>query len=402
MNISIKVKKPGLLAITIPYNRVLIDAIRSVPGRQWESAEKIWTVPDTPTIRKQLRDALIKSGQCHHEPVFPPESSAAMKQPESDMHGAAEQYTNTLKAFHYSDRTRETYLSWFVRFITVSGEENIFRPDEDAINCFVSSLAVDSNVSASTQNQALAAILFYYRRVLGIPTDQLEHIIRAKKGSRLPVVLSRDEVKAVLACLTGTKRLAARIMYGTGLRLMECMGLRIQDIDFDRSEILVRGGKGDKDRVTMLPQSLKGPLQEHLEEVHAIHKRDLAEGWGKVTLPGALEHKYPNGSSDWIWQWVFPQRHRWKNPKTGEEGRHHMDESLMQRAVHEAVLKAGLTKHASCHTFRHSFATHLIENGYDIRTVQELLGHSDVKTTMIYTHVLNKGPGGIRSPLDVL
>lgn len=404
MNVSIKAKNPGLLAITIPYNRVLIEAIRSVPGRQWESAEKIWTVPDTPAIRKCLRNALIQSGQCPHEPAFPPEpcQHPPAQAGESGISGAIEQYTNTLKAFHYSDRTRETYLSWFVRFITASGEKNLTRPDEDKINQFVSSLAVDGNVSASTQNQALAAILFYYRRVLGIPTDQLENIIRAKKGHRLPVVLSRDEVKAVLSGLTGTKRLAARIMYGTGLRLMECLTLRVQDIDFDRSEILVRAGKGDKDRVTMLPQILKGPLREHLEEVQSIHKQDLADGWGRVSLPGALERKYPNGSSDWIWQWVFPQRHRWKNPKTGEEGRHHMDESLMQRAVHEAVLKAGLTKHASCHTFRHSFATHLIENGYDIRTVQELLGHSDVKTTMIYTHVLNKGPGGIRSPLDVL
>lgn len=404
MNISIKVKKPGILAVTIPYNQVLIEAIRSVPGRQWKAAEKIWTVPDTPAIRKQLRDVLVQSGQCPREPFFPPETNPdnAKKTGDTDVSSAVELYTNTLKAFHYSERTRETYLSWFVRFITASGDKNLIRPDEEQINRFVSTLAVDGNVSASTQNQALAAILFYYRRVLGIPTDQLEHIIRAKKGSRLPVVLSRDEVKAILACLNGTKKLAARIMYGTGLRLMECMSLRVQDVDFDRSEILVRGGKGDKDRVTMLPQSLKNPLQEHLEEVRSIHKRDLAEGWGKVTLPGALEHKYPNGSSDWIWQWVFPQRHRWKNPKTGEQGRHHMDESLMQRAVHEAVLKAGLTKHASCHTFRHSFATHLIENGYDIRTVQELLGHSDVKTTMIYTHVLNKGPGGIRSPLDVL
>ncbi len=404
MNISIKVRKSGVLAITIPYHLNLIRAIQSVPGRQWEAAEKIWTVPDTPHTRKCLREALLQSGLCSHVPPFPAETTQKPPVQKSDpgVQSAVERYTNTLKTFHYSDRTRETYVSWFVRYIAACGEPNLARPDEEQINRFVSNLAVDGNVSASTQNQALAAILFYYRRVLGIPTDQLDHIIRAKKGHRLPVVMSRDEVKVVLAHLTGTKKLAARVMYGTGLRLMECMQLRVQDIDFDRSEILVRAGKGDKDRVTMLPQILKGPLREHLKEVQSLHDHDIADGWGRVPLPGALERKYPNGSCDWIWQWVFPQRHRWKNPKTGEEGRHHMDESLMQRAVHEAVLKAGLTKHASCHTFRHSFATHLIENGYDIRTVQELLGHSDVKTTMIYTHVLNKGPGGIRSPLDVL
>lgn len=391
----------------MPHNLNLIRAIQSVPGRQWEAAENIWTVPDTPFTRERLRSALIQSGLCSHVPPFPADTmqNAPVQTGESDapgVHDAIEQYSSTLRAFHYSDRTRETYLSWFVRYITACGVKNLARPDEEQINRFISGLAVNGNVSASTQNQALAAILFYYRRVLGVPTDKLDHIIRAKKGHRLPVVMSRDEVKAVLSRLTGTKRLAARIMYGTGLRLMECMQLRVQDIDFDRSEILVRAGKGDKDRVTMLPQSLKEPLREHLKEVQSLHEQDLAEGCGRVPLPGALERKYPNGSSDWTWQWVFPQRHRWKNPKTGEEGRYHMDESLMQRAVHEAVLKAGLTKHASCHTFRHSFATHLIENGYDIRTVQELLGHSDVKTTMIYTHVLNKGPGGIRSPLDVL
>ena len=194
----------------------------------------------------------------------------------------------------------------------------------------------------------------------------------------------------------------ASLMYGAGLRLMECLQLRVQDIDFGRKEITVRDGKGAKDRVTMLPVSLKKPLQDHLRNVKAVHEKDLIDGWGRVQMPDALDRKYPNASTEWRWQWVFPQENRWTNDKTGEQGRHHTDESLVQRAVKDAVVKAGLTKRASCHTFRHSFATHLLEGGYDIRTVQELLGHKDVKTTMVYTHVLNRGPAAVRSPIDSL
>ena len=202
--------------------------------------------------------------------------------------------------------------------------------------------------------------------------------------------------------MAGDKWLMASLMYGAGLRLMECLRLRVQDIDFARNEILVRDGKGAKDRLTMLPESLKGPIKDHLKKVKTIHERDLADGWGRVQMPRALDRKYPNAPREWRWQWVFPQEKRWKNTKTGEEGRHHIDESLVQKSVRDATTKAGLTKRATCHTFRHSFATHLLEGGYDIRTVQELLGHNDVKTTMIYTHVLNRGPTGVRSPVDGL
>ena len=216
------------------------------------------------------------------------------------------------------------------------------------------------------------------------------------------MLLTRNEVKEMLLRLTGDKWLMASLLNGAGLRLMECLRLRVQDLDFERNQILVRDGTGARDRITMLPESLTAPLREHLGKVQAIHARDLAEGWGRVHLPEALDRKYPNAPAEWRWQWVFPQENRWRNRETGEEGRHHMDESVLQRAVKEAAARAGLTKRAGCHTLRHCFATHLLEAGYDIRTVHELLGHRDVKTTMIYTHVLNRGPAGVRSPVDAL
>jgi integron integrase len=214
--------------------------------------------------------------------------------------------------------------------------------------------------------------------------------------------MTRDEVRAVIGELKDEYRIMAGLMYGAGLRLMECLRLRIQDVDFDANQVTVRGGKGAKDRITVLPQAVKGPLAEHLKRVRAIHQSDMQDGWGRVPLPDALARKYPNAAADWRWQYVFPANHRWVNGQTGQEGRHHIHESAVQRAVKEAVRKAGIAKHATCHTFRHSFATHLLETGYDIRTIQELLGHTDVKTTMIYTHVLNRGGKGVRSPVDSL
>jgi len=313
-----------------------------------------------------------------------------------------DQLRECLRARHYSRRTEQTYCSWVKRFIFF---HNVRHPEEMAepeINAFLTHLAVKKKVSASTQNQALAALLFLYRHVIGRKVGDLGDVIRARKPKRLPIVIIREEIKAVLANLTGDKWLMASLMYGAGLRLMECLRLRVQDIDSARNEILVRDGKGSKDRITMLPESLKDPLQEHLKKVRATHGKDLADGWGRVQMPNAFDRKYPSASADWRWQWVFPQENRWTNIQTKEQGRHHIDESLIQKAVREAVMKAGLIKRAPCHTFRHCFATHLLEDGYDIRTVQELLGHNDVKTTMIYTHVLNRGPVGVRSPLDGL
>jgi integron integrase len=307
-----------------------------------------------------------------------------------------------LRSRHYSRRTEQTYCQWVKRFIFFHKVRHPVEMGEAEINAFLTHLAVKEKVSASTQNQALSALLFLYRHVLGREVGDLSDVIRARKPKRLPVVITREEVKSVLANLTGDKWLMASLMYGAGLRLMECLRLRVQDVDFSRNEILVRDGKGAKDRITMLPESIKSPLQEHLKQVRAIHERDLADGWGCVLLPDAIERKYPNAPKEWRWQWVFPQENRWKNTKTGEEGRHHVHETILQRAVKEAVRKANLVKREACHTFRHSFATHLLETGYDIRTIQELLGHKDVSTTMIYTHVLNKGGHGVRSPIDGL
>ncbi len=311
-------------------------------------------------------------------------------------------YRAALEARHYSPRTKEAYVQWILRYASFHDFAPPARLGEAGINAFLSHLATDVEVSSSTQNQALAALLFLYRVVLNIPVQDLGNVIRAKKPVRLPVVMSREEVRRVLSHLDGDKRLASALMYGSGMRLAECLSLRVQDLDFDRSEITVRSGKGAKDRITMLPAALKDPLRKHLDSVKVIHDQDLADGWGSVPLPGAIDRKYPRASKDWNWQWVFPQERRWKDPHTGKQGRYHMDESVLQRAVHEAVIASAIPKRASCHTFRHSFATHLLESGYDIRTVQELLGHSDVRTTQIYTHVLNRGPSGVRSPMDGL
>ena len=312
-----------------------------------------------------------------------------------------DQLRQALKARHYSPKTEKAYVFWVKRYIFFHDVRHPAKMGETEINSFLTHLAVNEKISASTQNQALAALLFLYRYVVGRKIGDLE-VVRARKPIRLPVVMTREEVKAVLVNLSGDKWLMASLLYGAGLRLMECLSLRVQDIDFQSNEILVRNGKGAKDRISMLPGVCKIPLQEHLKTVKRLHERDLAEGWGRVKMPDALDRKYPNAPKDWRWQWVFPQGSRWKNTATGEEGRHHVDKSILQKAVRQAVASSGLTKRASCHTFRHSFATPLLEAGYDIRTVQELLGHKDVKTTMIYTHVLNRGPSCVTSPLDGL
>ena len=311
-------------------------------------------------------------------------------------------FIDALRSRHYSRRTEQSYCYWVRRFVSFHHPR---QPDELAvaeINDFLNHLALKQRVSASTHTQALSAILFLYRYLFHREIGTLDHLIRARKPHRLPVVMTRDEVRSVIEELHGVYRLMAGLMHGSGLRLMECLCLRVQDLDLQTHQILVRDGKGAKDRITMLPQSEVGPLGEHLKGARALHQRDVKEGWGRVVLPHALARKYPNAAAEWGWQFVFPADHRWVNPRTSEEGCHHVHESAVQRVVKDAVRKAGLVKHATCHTFRHSFATHLLGDGYDIRTVQELLGHKDVKTTMLYTYVLNRGPRGVQSPADGL
>lgn len=316
--------------------------------------------------------------------------------------GLIQRYREELQVRHYARRTVSSYEQWLRRFLRFHQMRHPRQMGEAEINAFLSHLATEERVSASTQNQALAALLFLYRTVLGGDVGNLEGVIRARKRQRLPVVLTVGEVRGVLHHLDGAEALVAKLLYGSGLRLMEALRLRIKDVDLDQRCITVRCGKGDKDRRTVLPSSLVDPLKQHVNEVQHQHQNDLSAGWGAVELPHALERKYRNAAREWGWQWLFPQGRRWRDPRQNIEGRHHLDPSLVQRAVRAAVQAAGISKPATCHTFRHSFATHLLEQGADIRTIQELLGHSDVKTTMIYTHVLNRGPSGVRSPADLL
>ena len=305
-----------------------------------------------------------------------------------------------IRLLHYSLRTERAYVQWARRFIRHHGMRHPRELGETQVTAFLGSLATVGNVSASTQNQALAAILFLYKEVMGIELAWLENIPRAKRRRRLPSVLTAAEARSVLELMTGTHALMARLLYGTGMRLMECLRLRVKDLELERREILIREGKGGKDRVTVLPSALVGPLQEHLVRVRALFDRDRASSVPGVELPGALSRKYPNAGRLWAWQWVFPQRSLSVDPRSRIRRRHHAFGQTLQRAIKRAVHEAGIVKPVSTHTFRHSFATHLMQAGYDIRTVQELLGHKDVSTTMIYTHVLNRGGRGVVSPLD--
>jgi len=303
---------------------------------------------------------------------------------------------------HYSVRTEKAYVHWVRRYVVFHGKRHPETLGADEISSFLSALAVQGKVAASTQNQALSALLFLYREVLHKELPWIDGIVRAKEGGHLPTVLSRDEVATLLGRMSGIPCVMATLLYGAGLRLLECARLRVKDLDFDRRQIVVRRGKGNRDRVTPLPLSVVPALREQLELVRRQHQEDLARGAGWVELPFALSRKLPDAGRELAWQWVFPATRVYVDRESGQRRRHHLHETVLQRAVREAALAAGMRKRVTCHTFRHSFATHLLEDGYDIRTVQELLGHKDVSTTMIYTHVVNLGPGAVRSPADAL
>lgn len=311
-----------------------------------------------------------------------------------------DQVRQLMRVRHYSLRTEEAYVGWMRRYILFHGKRHPKELAEEQVSQFLSALATEGKVAESTQNQALNALLFLYKALLGQELKFIPEAVRAKRPAKLPVVLSRDEVKAVLAQLPQGYRLMGQLLYGSGLRLLECLRLRVKDVDLHYLHITVRDPKGGRERKTMLPVMLAPALGEHLEKVRQQHQVELAAGFGSVYLPGALERKMPSASREWAWQYVFPAGRRSIDPRTGIQRRHHVNEKNLQNAMKNAVRKASLNKAASCHTLRHSFATHLLENGYDIRTVQELLGHKDVSTTMIYTHVLNKPGLGVKSPLD--
>jgi integron integrase len=346
--------------------------------------------------------------------IDPPRSETAPRQREGAPHtpqprrdlatprGLFAAIEENVQTRHGSPRTAEAYIRWARRFVAFCGRRHPSEVEPELVEKFITSLATEERVSASTQNQALAALLFLYRVVLGRPLDFLDGIVHAQRPKRLPVVLSRSEVGALLGALEPPWLLMAELLYGAGLRLMECLTLRVKDVDFARHQLTVRRGKGAKDRVTLLPASLAATLEEHLGKRRVEHERDLARGLGSVEIPFALSRKFPNAPTEFRWQWVFPATRFYEEEISGQKRRHHIHETALQRAVRDAGLRAKINKPVSCHTLRHSFATHLLESGTDLRTIQKLLGHHDVRTTMIYTHVLETGPFGVKSPLDAL
>lgn len=371
----------GRLIVRLPYTPERLEKMRTLPGRRWHAPERYWSLPHTPDMPATL--VMLFAGE-----TVELEAGLGPKPP-----SLRERFHAAARVRHLSPRTEEAYAAWVGRFLKEAGG-NVSQLGEPEVGRFLSSLAVDSHVSASTQSQALHALLFLFKEVLGKDIGRVEGVARAKMPAKTPVVLTLAEVGRILDLMAGVPKLMATLLYGSGLRLLECCELRVKDIDWEQSQIVVRNGKGGKDRVTGLPAAVREPLRRHLDEVRRLHRADLEKGLGCVALPDALSHSAPNAAKEWGWQWVFPATGHYVDAVTGQRRRHHLHETVLQRAFKEARLRSGIEKHASCHTLRHSFATHLLEDGYDIRTIQELLGHSDVSTTMIYVHASNLGGRG--------
>jgi integron integrase len=421
----------GKIKVEFSYNPEYVAKIKTVNSHRWNPEEKYWSFPySKPSLKEILsafvgeqvdidpslqilvsqnqREKLKELRTWRKEPLQTKENEAGKEELEwensfnsNGNNPLFSRVRDLIRLKHYSIRTEKSYLSWIMRYILFHNKRDPKEMANPEIEAFLSHLAVDLKVSASTQNQAFNALLFLYKEVLKKELDDSIDAVRAKKPKRLPTVMTKDETMKVIGAIPADHQLMVKLIYGSGLRLMECLRLRVKDIDFGNNQILVRDAKGMKDRVTVLPETLKKSLREYLERVKIVHQNDVAKGYGRVYLPYALERKYPNASLEWGWQYVFPAKGLSKDPRTGEVRRHHIHENSLQKAVKTAVRLAGITKPVNVHTFRHSFATHLLEANYDIRTVQELLGHNDVSTTMIYTHVLNRPGVSIKSPLDV-
>lgn len=384
---------PGRITVSFPYNADIVARLKTVQTRQWHPDRKYWSFP----LAKENLNGILSALAGEEVEIDP---SLRELSPPSPVDLLLDRARHLIRMKHYSIRTEKSYLPWIAKYLSFHHNVDPKEMGGSEIEGFLSHLAVVDNVSSSTQNQAFNALLFLYREVLKKPLDETINAIRAKKPQYRPTVMTKEEALKVIGAIPPEYQLMVKLIYGSGLRLMECLRLRVKDVDFANNHILVRDAKGMKDRVTVLPQNLKEPLQAHLERIRLLHKDDVTEGYGRVYLPHALEKKYPNASIEWVWQYVFPAKNRSVDPRSGERRRHHLGENSLQRAVKEAARIAGIAKPVSVHTFRHCFATHLLESNYDIRTVQELLGHKDVSTTMIYTHVLNRPGVTVKSPLD--
>ena len=409
MGVILSKDNTGSLTVAFKYDPFFVEKVKAIPGHKWNQEKRYWSFRNSKQILDKILSAFAGE-ELDIDPALQVLTSQIQGEKQTDHNTRSEETSpevplfekvrNLIRLKHYSIRTEKSYLPWIQRYLIFHNRKDPKEMGSQEIEAFLSHLAVNLKVSSSTQNQAFNALLFLYRDVLKIKLDESINAIRAKKPQHLPTVMTKEETMQVINAIPFEYQLMVKLIYGSGLRLMECLRLRVKDIDFGNNQILVRDAKGMKDRITVLPNNLRELLRTHLERIKLLHRDDMAKGYGRVYLPYALERKYQNASTEWGWQYVFPAKSLSKDPRTGEIRRHHIHENGLQKIVKAAARSSGINKSVSVHTFRHCFATHLLEANYDIRTVQELLGHNDVSTTMIYTHVLNKPGLNVKSPLD--